>query len=156
MPSRRSSRRRSLRARRRNGRGSSVDSPDAPDAAVGAVGGAAASPTGRCPPLWLLSMDLGSLAGISLSSSGAVGGSTGGTAAVVADGRPLSAAADVSGGDALLLSLLCARPAIHSSVLVCRLYGQHYFRHCASRAQKKGASELLLKLCNTYYRRSPT
>lgn len=67
-PSRRSSRRCSVRARRRNGRGSPVDSADAPDAAVSAAGDSAAAPIGRCfahlsgSALWLRVC----LAGISL------------------------------------------------------------------------------------------
>ena len=49
------------------------------------------------------------MAGIFLSSSGAADGSSGGTGAVVADGRPLLPAADVFSGDALSIFLLsCA------------------------------------------------
>ena len=49
------------------------------------------------------------LAGCAPPLSTAVGGSTGGTGTVVADGRPLSAAADVFGVDALSNLLSHAR-----------------------------------------------
>ena len=113
-PSRRSSRRCSVRARRRNGRGSPVDSADAPDAAVSAAGDSAAAPIGRCFA-HSLALPYGSEFAwpeslfVCRRSSAAVGGSFGGTGAMVVDGRPPSAGAHVFGDAFSRLNFLSLR-----------------------------------------------
>ena len=96
------------------------------------------------------------LARISFSSSGAADFSTLGTGAVVAGGRPLSAAADVFGVDALSNFLSHARTVIESmcSCVMCMVLNVIF--SVVMRDRKNGASELIFKRSDTRYDRSPT
>jgi hypothetical protein len=93
---------------------------------------------------------------ISLSLTGAVGGSTPGTGAVVADGRAVLAAADVFGVDALSNLLSFERTVIESmcSCVMCTVLNVIF--SVVMRDRKNGASELIFKRSDTRYDRSPT
>ena len=99
--------------------------------------------------------------GVCLTRSGpsfstAVGGSTGGTGTVVPNGRPLSAAADVFGVDALpnLLSFMRARHRELCSCVMCTVVNVIF--SIVMRDRKNGASGFILKRSDTRYDRSPT